>query len=55
MVAPLPALTAANNNLIQSCMISAKWDQAMRAKDVPKVDDKKVKSVSVDLDSQFKD
>jgi hypothetical protein len=27
----------------------------MRAKDVPKVDDKKVKSVSVDLDSQFKD
>jgi hypothetical protein len=31
MVAPLPALTAANNSLIQSCMITAKWDQAMRA------------------------
>jgi hypothetical protein len=53
MVAPLPALTAANNNLIQSCMISAKWDQAMRAKGAPKVENKKVESAVVDLNSQF--
>jgi hypothetical protein len=52
MVAPLPALTAANNNLIQSCMISAKWDQAMRAKGAPKVENKKVESAVVDLNSQ---
>lgn len=55
MVAPLPALTAANNNLIQSCMISAKWDQAMRAKGTPTIEKKKVESAVVDLNSQFKD
>jgi hypothetical protein len=55
MVAPLPALTAANNNLIQSCMISAKWDQAMRAKDVPKPDVKKVESATSDLNGKYKD
>jgi len=55
MVAPLPALTAANNNLIQSCMITAKWDQAMRAKDIPKPDAKKVESATTDLNSKYKE
>ena len=55
MAAPLPALTQANNALIQSCIISAKWEQAMRAKDVAKVDMKKVEaSVGQDL-SKYKD
>jgi len=55
MAAPLPALTQANNALIQSCIISSKWDQAMRAKDVAKVDMKKVEaSVGQDL-SKYKD
>jgi hypothetical protein len=44
MAAPLPALSQANNALIQSCIISAKWEQAMRAKDVAKVDMKKVEA-----------
>ena len=55
MVAPLPALTAANNNLIQSCMITAKWDQAMRAKDIPKPDAKKVETATADLNGKYKD
>jgi len=55
MAAPLPALSAANNSLIQSCLISAKWDQAMRAKDVPKPDIKKVESTTKDLNGKYKD
>ena len=56
MAAPLPALTQANNALIQSCIISAKWEQAMRAKDVAKVDMKKVEAtVSQDLAKTYKD
>jgi hypothetical protein len=55
MTAPVPAISAANNSLIQSCMISAKWDQAMRAKDVPKADVKKVESATADLNSKYKD
>jgi hypothetical protein len=55
MAAPLPALAQANNALIQSCIISSKWDQAMRAKDVAKVDMKKVEaSVGQDL-NKYKD
>ena len=55
MAAPLPALTQANNALIQSCIISSKWEQAMRANDVAKVDMKKVEaSVGQDL-SKYKD
>ena len=42
--APLPALTQSLNTLIQSCIISSKWEQAMRAKDVAKVDMKKVEA-----------
>ncbi len=55
MAAPLPALTQANNALIQSCIISAKWEQAMRAKDVPKVEAKKTEAAVADLSSRFKD
>lgn len=55
MAAPLPALTQANNALIQSCIISAKWDQAMRAKDVPKADIKKAEASVSDLNSKYKD
>lgn len=55
MAAPLPALTQANNALIQSCIISSKWDQAMRAKDVPKADIKKAEASVSDLSSKYKD
>jgi len=55
MAAPLPVLAQANNALIQSCMISSKWEQAMRAKDIPKADIKKVESVAGDINSQYKD
>lgn len=55
MAAGVPALSAANNTLIQSCMISAKWDQAMRAKDLPKADQKKVESSVADLNGKYKD
>jgi hypothetical protein len=55
MAAPLPALTQAQNALIQSCIISAKWEQAMRAKDVPKVEPKRLESGVKDLSSQYKD
>lgn len=41
MAAPLPALAVANDSLIQSCIISRKWEQAMRARDVPQPDKKK--------------
>lgn len=55
MAAPLPALTQANNALIQSCIITAKWEQAMRAKDVPKVEKKKTEADVADLTKEFKD
>jgi len=55
MAAPLPALTQANNTLIQSCIISAKWEQAMRARDVPKPDIKKTEAEVNDLQTRFKD
>ena len=55
MAAPLPALKQANNALIQSCMISAKWEQAMRARDVPRPDVKKAETAVVDLSSKYKD
>ena len=55
MAAPLPALTQANNALIQSCIISSKWEQAMRARDVPKPDIKKTEAMVSDLQSRYKD
>jgi hypothetical protein len=55
MAAPLPALAQANNALIQSCVISAKWEQAMRAKDIPNADIKKAETAVADLSSKYKD
>ena len=55
MAAPLPALTQANNALIQSCIISTKWEQAMRAKDVPKVETKKAETAVADLSKKYAD
>jgi len=55
MAAPLPALTQANNALIQSCLISAKWEQAMRAKDVPKPDAKATEASVANLAAKYKD
>jgi hypothetical protein len=40
MTAPLPVLRLSNETLIQSCLISAKWEQAMRAKNIPLPDTK---------------
>jgi hypothetical protein len=55
MTAPLLALKQFNNALIQSCEITSKWDQAMRAKDVPSADKKKAGAeVASDL-SKYKD
>jgi len=55
MAAPLPALTQANDTLIRSCIVSAKWEQAMRARDVAKPDIKKTEAMVSDLQSRFKD
>lgn len=55
MAAPLPALAQANNALIQSCLISAKWEQAMRAKDVPKPDTKATEASVANLAAKYKD
>ena len=55
MLAPLPALTQANNALIQSCIISTKWEQAMRAKDIPKVEAKKAETAVADLSKKYAD
>lgn len=55
MAAPLPALTQANNALIQSCIISTKWEQALRAKDIPKVEAKKAETAVADLSKKYND
>jgi hypothetical protein len=55
MAAPLPAVAQLNNALIQSCLISAKWEQAMRAKGAPHPEIKKSESAVADLSSKFKD
>jgi len=55
MATPLPALAQANNALIQSCIIAAKWEQAMRAKDVAKPDAKKTEASVANLSSKYKD
>jgi hypothetical protein len=55
MLAPLPALTQANSALIQSCIISTKWEQAMRAKDIPKVEAKKAETAVADLSKKYTD
>lgn len=55
MAAPLPVLAQANHALIQSCLISSKWEQAMRAKDLPKIEAKKTESAVADLSNKYKD
>ncbi len=55
MAAPLPALAQANHALIQSCIISAKWEQALRAKDVAKPDTKKTEATVANLSGKYKD
>jgi hypothetical protein len=55
MTASLEAIKQANAATIQSCMITSKWEQAMRAKDVPAADKKKAAAtVATDL-SKYKD
>jgi len=55
MATPLESLKQANNALIQSCMITAKWEQAMRAKDLPVVDKKKAAAEVVATTSKYAD
>ena len=55
MATPLESLKQANNALIQSCMITAKWEQAMRAKDLPVVDKKKAAAEVVATTSKYTD
>jgi hypothetical protein len=58
MTAPLPALKAVNNALIKSCIITSKWEQAMRSKDSTKdikADSKVAESALGDANSQYKD
>jgi hypothetical protein len=53
MTAPLPALRAVNNALISSCVITAKWEQAMRSKDI-KADRKVAETAVVDANDMYK-
>jgi hypothetical protein len=53
MTAPLPALKAVNNALISSCVITAKWEQAMRSKDI-KADRKVAETAVVDANDMYK-
>lgn len=55
MAAPLPALKQANDALIQSCVITSKWEQAMRAKDVPPVDRRKSAAEVAAVTGNYKD
>ena len=55
MAAPLEAWRTAYDGLIQSCVITAKWEQALRARDVPPVDKVKVASDVGRKTSGYKD
>lgn len=55
MAAPLPALQTANDSLIQSCIISRKWEQAMRARDVSQPDKKKASEDLAALAKKYSD
>lgn len=55
MAAPLPVLKLSNNTLIQSCTISLKWEQAMRAKEVVATDSIRVKKINEDINKLYKD
>ena len=55
MAAPLPILKLANNSLIQSCIISAKWEQAMRAKEIQGIDSARTNKITADINAQYQD
>lgn len=55
MAAPLPVLKLSNNTLIQSCAISLKWEQAMRAKEVVLTDTNRIKKMNEDINTLYKD
>jgi hypothetical protein len=55
MAAPLPALKQANNSLIQSCIISAKWEQAMRAREIQGIDTARTNKITADINAQYQD
>jgi len=54
VVAMVPAATQVNNALISSCLISAKWEQAMRVKNMPKTNIKAVEgTVAIDANNAY--
>ncbi len=55
MTANLEAWRAANDGLIQSCVLTTKWEQALRARDVPPVDKVKVAADVGRKTSSYKD
>ena len=55
MAAPLEAYRTAYDGLIQSCVITTKWGQALRARDVPPVDKVKVAADVGRKTSSYKD
>jgi hypothetical protein len=55
MATPLPVLKLANNSLIQSCIISAKWEQAMRAKEIQGIDSARTNKITADINAQYQD
>lgn len=55
MAAPLPVLKQANSALIQSCIISAKWEQAMRAKEIQGIDTARTNKITADINAQYQD
>ena len=55
MAAPLEAYRTAYDGLIQSCVITTKWEQALRARDVPPVDKVKVAADVGRKTSSYKD
>ena len=54
MIAMVPIMTQVSNGVISSCLISAKWEQAMRVKNMPKANVKAVEgAVSTDANSAY--
>lgn len=55
MTSNLEAWRAANDGLIQSCVLTTKWEQALRARDVPPADTQKVAADVGRKTSAYKD
>ena len=54
MIAMVPIMTQVSNGVISSCLISAKWEQAMRVKNMPRTNVKAVEgTVSADANSAY--